>query len=128
MSAEREALELALEAYLCREMPAGTVIGDPKWWAPKIAAAIKEALAQDVPEAGFGNMAQPEQEQVAIADCGEAGHDDGCCGNRECLPSFRITPPKRQPLTPGTIRNMYARHNDPVDFVRAVEKLHGVGG
>ena len=37
-------------------------------------------------------------------------------------------PPKRQPLTPGTIRNMYARHNDPVDFVRAVEKLHGVGG
>ncbi len=41
-----EALKLALEAYLSREMPAGTVIGDPKWWAPKIAAAIKEALAQ----------------------------------------------------------------------------------
>lgn len=35
--------------------------------------------------------------------------------------------PQRRPLTPGTIRNMYARHNDPVDFVRAVEKLHGVG-
>lgn len=36
-------------------------------------------------------------------------------------------PPKRQPLTPGTIRNMYARHCDPVELVRAVEKLHGVG-
>ena len=43
---EKEALKLALEAYLCREMPAGTVIGDPKWWAAKIANAIKEALAQ----------------------------------------------------------------------------------
>jgi hypothetical protein len=41
-----EALKLALEAYLCREMPAGTIIGDPKWWVPKIANAIKEALAQ----------------------------------------------------------------------------------
>lgn len=35
--------------------------------------------------------------------------------------------PPRQPLTPGTIRKLYARHNDPVEFVRAVEKLHGVG-
>ena len=42
----KEALKLALEAYLCREMPAGTVIGDPKWWAAKIANAIKAALAQ----------------------------------------------------------------------------------
>ena len=42
----KEALKMALEAYLCREMPAGTVIGDPKWWAAKIANAIKEALAQ----------------------------------------------------------------------------------
>lgn len=50
---EREALKLALEAYLCREMPAGTVIGDPKWWAAKIANAIKAALAQ------------PEQKPVA---------------------------------------------------------------
>jgi len=49
---EHKALKQKLEAYLCREMPAGTVIGDPKWWAPKIAAAIKEALAQ------------PEQEPV----------------------------------------------------------------
>jgi hypothetical protein len=50
MMTKNEALKLALEAYLCREMPAGTIIGDPKWWATKIAAAIKEALAQP-PEA-----------------------------------------------------------------------------
>ena len=42
-----EALKLALEDYLIREMPAGTVIGDPKWWAGKIATAIKQALALD---------------------------------------------------------------------------------
>ncbi len=38
-----------------------------------------------------------------------------------------LAQPPRQPLTPGTIRNMYARHCDPVELVRAVEKLHGVG-
>lgn len=30
----------AFTAWLCREMPAGTVIGDPAWWAPKIIAAL----------------------------------------------------------------------------------------
>lgn len=29
-----------LTAYLMREMPAGTVIGDPAWWASKIARAL----------------------------------------------------------------------------------------
>jgi hypothetical protein len=46
----QEALKLALEEYLCREMPAGTVIGDPKFWVPRIATAIKEALAQPAQE------------------------------------------------------------------------------
>jgi hypothetical protein len=41
--------------------------------------------------------AQPEQ--VAIPDCGEAGHADGACGTSECLPSFRrkTTPPAAKP-------------------------------
>lgn len=52
----RAVMQQTLEAYLSREMPAGTVIGDPKWWAPKIAAALEAALAQ------------PEQEPVAPED------------------------------------------------------------
>lgn len=55
----KEAMTLALEAYLCREMPAGTVIGDPKWWVPKIANAIKEAL-NHIPDAKK-MVAQPEK-------------------------------------------------------------------
>jgi hypothetical protein len=41
---------------------------------------------------------KPEQEPVAIPDCGEAGHADGACGTSECLPSFRrkTTPPAAQ--------------------------------
>jgi len=41
-----------------------------------------------------------KQEPVAIPDCGEAGHDEGCCGNAQCLPSARRTTPqpKREPL------------------------------
>jgi hypothetical protein len=40
----------------------------------------------------------PVQEPVVIPDCGEAGHAEGACGNRECLPSFRrnTTPPAAQ--------------------------------
>jgi hypothetical protein len=43
-------------------------------------------------------LEQPEQEPVAIPDCGEAGHADGACGTSECLPSFRrkTTPPAAQ--------------------------------
>ena len=36
----KEAMKLALEEYLSREMPEGTVIGDPKWWAGKIANVL----------------------------------------------------------------------------------------
>ena len=76
-SMEREALKLALEEYLCREMPAGTVIGDPKFWVPRIATAIKEALEQ------------PAQEPVTML-----------FGS---LPVYDTTPPQRQPLTDDEI-------------------------
>jgi len=36
-------LVAVLREYLVREMPAGTVIGDPAWWAPRIANAISRA-------------------------------------------------------------------------------------
>lgn len=36
----KETVRLVLEEYLCREMPAGTIIGDPKWWANKIAGVL----------------------------------------------------------------------------------------
>lgn len=42
----QKAMEQALEEYLRREMPAGTIIGDPDWWAAKITRAI--SLAQGV--------------------------------------------------------------------------------
>lgn len=42
----RKAMEQALKEYLRREMPAGTIIGDPDWWAAKITRDI--SLAQGV--------------------------------------------------------------------------------
>ena len=41
-----EAMKQALEDYLSREMPAGTIIGDPKWWAEKIARVASQAIAE----------------------------------------------------------------------------------
>lgn len=46
--------------------------------------------SQAVPPAA--SVQEPE-----IPDCGEAGHAEGCCGNRECLPSFRRTKSAAQP-------------------------------
>jgi hypothetical protein len=35
--------ERALAEWIAREMPAGTVIGDPAWWAARIARAAHQA-------------------------------------------------------------------------------------
>ena len=122
MTKEREALKLALEAL--KELVAQT---EGRYFCMKhdhvalqnarhAIARAREALAPieierelalqalhdenerlGLYEDAYG--AQPEQEPVSIPDCGEAGHADGACGNRECLPSFRrnTTPPQRKP-------------------------------
>ena len=46
-------------AWLAREMPAGTVIADPLWWAPRIARAVlarwgRPAIAPDGPAVPHG--------------------------------------------------------------------------
>jgi hypothetical protein len=52
---EREALKLAQKAMLNSNSISYEMLD--------AITAIKAALAQDVPETGFGNMAQPAQEQ-----------------------------------------------------------------
>jgi hypothetical protein len=78
---------------------------------------------------------EPEQEPVAIPDCGEAGHADGACGNRECLPSFNrnTTPPQRKPLTDEEIETYrymidWTAHWSYINFARAIEAAHGIKG
>lgn len=131
MVTKDDALKLALDAYLCREMPAGTVIGDPKWWALKIVAAIKEALEQ------------PEQEPVAWATyCGNMMYYlstqepilDGCHSDIHNKPLY-TTPPKRQPLTAEKRIEIMERlgitvagpASDAVDaLIKEVEAAHGI--
>ena len=36
------------EKWLCREMPAGTVIGNPSWWAPRIMKAAQAEAQQTI--------------------------------------------------------------------------------
>ena len=91
---------------------------------------------------GFGEghsagkaLAQPEQEPVEIPDCGEAGHADGACGNRECLPSFRrnTTPPQRKPLTDEQMWELWNSQGDDameqtaaIAFARDIEAAHNI--
>jgi len=43
--------------WLKREMPAGTVINDPQWWAPRILKAVLTASAEPVAIANKGRAA-----------------------------------------------------------------------
>lgn len=38
------------EEWLCKEMPPGTIIGDPSWWAPRIERQVRAALLADAPD------------------------------------------------------------------------------
>jgi len=78
-SKQVKALRMALDMIECEKYERRHV----RW-------AIIDALKEE--------LAAPVQEPVAIPDCGEAGHAEGACGNRECLPSFRrnTTPPAQQ--------------------------------
>jgi hypothetical protein len=85
-----------LEDWLCREMPAGTIIGDPKWWAPRIALAAQQshraALAQhrqalrvlerivNNPEARIGGQIRAEANAVlteALRVLGKSTESEG---------------------------------------------------
>lgn len=58
--------------YLLREMPSGTVIGDPTWWAQRIAKAIH----------GFTASGRDAALVKALKDIAEACN---CCGDRHDL-------------------------------------------
>ena len=66
--------------------------------------------------------APPKRE--LLKDCGEAGHNEGRCGNASCL-----MPPKRDPLTDEQICEIFISHGrDKETFARAIERAHGIGG
>jgi hypothetical protein len=56
-----EAMKLALEDYLSREMPAGTVIGDPKWWAAKIANVMTGKAVAEVYKQGYDHGVERQE-------------------------------------------------------------------
>ena len=67
-----------------------------------LAQAVGELLEyQNTRRLGAALGQALRKQPVAIPDCGEAGHADGACGNKECLPSFRrnITTPQQKPLS-----------------------------
>lgn len=55
--------------WLAKEMPAGTVIGDPQWWAPRIARAVTSRF-----------LASPEEKAVPVAEHRDLWCEDyGAC-------------------------------------------------
>jgi hypothetical protein len=87
---EALAMDLALEALEGLNHENSIFLGGYE----KEITAIKKVRALDKKAENARELGL-DYEPVAIPDCGEAGHADGACGNRECLPSFRrnTTPP-----------------------------------
>ena len=66
---DREIVETALKDYLSKEMPAGTEICDPLWWAARIAKVVATALAQLEQEFTHPNPAAKHWHDLYIAKC-----------------------------------------------------------
>ena len=71
-------------AWLAREMPAGTVVADPLWWAPRIARAV------------LARWARPAIEPVPIAERLPGPEDcdaEGCCwvASEDCPAWHRVS-------------------------------------
>ena len=58
---------VGFEEWLAREMPAGTIIGDPKWWANLIARRSAQFAPQAPPAAVPAEVQQVIDEMLAIA-------------------------------------------------------------
>jgi len=125
----KEAMKLALEDYLSREMPAGTVIGDPKWWAGKIANVLAKQ-EQGEPVMGV--------EVKRVASGGFTGNVWWIHENlQEGVFHLYTTPyswqqrPAIKPLTDEQARAMWpavtlVATQDIMKFVRALEAAHGI--
>jgi hypothetical protein len=125
-----EAMKQALEKYLCREMPAGTVIGDPKWWANKIANELAKQ-EQGEPVASMVVMMGEVTEMHPLREMPDGTHQ------------LYTTPPQRKPLTNEEICDAVRESDidwhqgwtldddEPNRFMslaRAIEAAHGIKG
>jgi hypothetical protein len=75
----RTLLQQALEKYLSKEMPAGTEICDPLWWASRIAKELERELAKPeqapIPFPSFMRKRIEEAIDAAINPTGMSVHD-----------------------------------------------------
>ena len=66
------------EELVCREMPSGTVIADPKWWAYKLWQASRENLPKiKLPGVNFSSTFYVDIENRVINKCKQAIHEAG---------------------------------------------------
>ncbi len=133
-----KAMKQALEDYLDREMPAGTIIGDPKWWAPKIARVATKAIEQAEKQEP---VAWTLTEELTKRETTTRGHLWFSNPQNACWTPIYTTSPaaRRQPLTDEKIWLEYQRFwpfhpaeeprlaKDIVKFARAIEAAHGIG-
>lgn len=65
---EGSSMEARLTAWLTKEMPAGTVIGDPAWWAKRIAGRVHLFTADPQPPEG-ARVVWPDDVMSLLREC-----------------------------------------------------------
>ena len=140
----REALMERLYEWLRREMPAGTVIDDPDWWAPRIARAMLAAQPAAVPE-GFAAWLRREmpadtvigdpdwwapriaRAMLAAAPKPEQQNEYGLMPARNCPPMPPVKPEQQEApeLTDEEVQRIAWRHMSDltgggIKFARAI--------
>lgn len=105
---------------------------EPVLWEPKIETLYQDGFVvsqriKRTPDGPWEEYTAPPQRQPheLLCVCGASWSIDGE-GNEELL----STPPQRQPLTDGEIVEIAWdwKSGGPIDFARAIERKHGIGG
>jgi hypothetical protein len=134
----KEAMKLALEDYLSREMPAGTVIGDPKWWAGKIANLL--ASQENLIPSNSTELEKQEQGEPVAGVVMREGNPTLLRDRDIKLTDERLytTPQQRKPLTDKQLNIIGSRWHlnllgtdekaELFAFARAIEAAHGIKG
>lgn len=93
-------IEQQFSEWLCREMPAGTIIGDPKWWVPKIVRAVLRGLSQERAEPVAWEIWQPLGQKTVTYSKDEAVR----CMLRADLVVRTLTYADASPAASGTVQ------------------------
>lgn len=110
-------LPIEFAAWVCREVPSGTFINDPHWWAPRLYKAMLAAAPKSA-----------RYETWTDARCAIGTCEDGMDHDPKCEKAEKQEPAKDEPYTVDVVKNGAWKKPERVkaDLTAEVERLRQI--